>query len=140
MPVRSLDSSVLRWPDREAVDHAVRAWADEVAGSDPRVVRVGYFGSYARGDWGVGSDVDLVVILDRSDEPFSRRAAAYDPGRLPVPADLLVYTSAEWDRMAGEGGLPRTVGRDVVWVFELAGSGSATARRGPVPGGRPPRS
>jgi predicted nucleotidyltransferase len=38
----------------------------------PEVVRVGYFGSYARGDWGVGSDLDLIIIVDRSDEPFAR--------------------------------------------------------------------
>lgn len=52
MPVRSLSSSMLRWPDRETVDRAVRRWAEEVARRKPEVVRIGYFGSYARGDWG----------------------------------------------------------------------------------------
>ena len=118
MPVRSLGSSVLRWPDREAVDRAVRALGAEVAEADDRVVRVGYFGSYAKGNWGVGSDVDLVLILESSDEPFERRALAYDLGRLPVPADLFVYTAAEWDRMSEEGGLPKTARHEVIWVFE----------------------
>lgn len=95
MPVRSLDSSVLRWPDGDAVDRAVRAWGAEVGRADDRVRRVGYFGSYARGNWGVGSDVDLVVILRSSDEPFERRPLAYDLGSLPVPADLFVYTVDE---------------------------------------------
>ncbi len=118
MPVRSLRSSVLRWPDRREVDAAVRAWAAELAAREERVRRVGYFGSYARGDWGVGSDVDLIVVVGRSDEPFERRPVAYDATRLPVPADVLVYTAVEWDRLSIDGGLPRTVAGEIVWVFE----------------------
>ncbi len=117
MPVRSLRSSVLRWPDRDEVDRGVRGWAAEVAAGDEGIIRVGYFGSYARGDWGVGSDVDLVVLLRESEVPFERRSLAYDATRLPVPADLLVYTAQEWERMSAEGGLPRTAAREVVWVF-----------------------
>ena len=118
MPVRSLRSSVLRWPDRQRVERAVRSWSLDVAARDPRVRRVGYFGSYARGDWGVGSDVDLVILVEAASDPFERRALAYEATRLPVPADVLVYTMAEWDRMSAEGGLPRTVGGDVIWVLE----------------------
>lgn len=117
MPVRSLDSSVLRWPDREAVDRAVRDWASDVGSDDPHVRRIGYFGSYARGNWGVGSDVDVIVLLEASKQPFERRAIAFDVHRLPVPADLVVYTVDEWERMSREGGLPQTVEPDVVWVF-----------------------
>jgi predicted nucleotidyltransferase len=79
---------------------------------------VGYFGSYARGDWGVGSDVDLLVLVEDSDEPFHRRTLGFDIRPLPVPADVLVYTMAEWDRMSLSGGLPRTVAAQVVWVSE----------------------
>ena len=125
MPVRSLASSVLRWPDREAVDRAVRTWAAEVARADERILRVGYFGSYARGNWGVGSDVDIALVLGETAEPFERRALAYDTGALPVPADVLVYTVGEWERMASEGGLPRTVASDVVWVYSRPGVDSA---------------
>lgn len=54
MPVRSLSSSVLRWPDAEVVDRAVRHWAQEIAHKRPGIIRIGYFGSYASGDWGWG--------------------------------------------------------------------------------------
>jgi predicted nucleotidyltransferase len=50
MPVRSLSSSVLRWPDAQTVDHAVREWAQKVVRHREDVLRIGYFGSYARGD------------------------------------------------------------------------------------------
>ena len=96
MPVRSLSSSVLRWPDAHTVDHAVRRWAEKRAREFHEVRRIGYFGSYARGDWGVGSDLDIIVIIERSSESFERRAARWDTLELPVPADLLIYTAAEW--------------------------------------------
>ena len=118
MPVRSLGSSVLRWPDRAEVDAGVRSWASVVAEKDDRVRRIGYFGSYARGDWGVGSDVDLVVVVEQSEQPFERRALEFDATGLPVPADLLVYTVAEWDSLLQDGGRRRTVADEVVWVFE----------------------
>jgi hypothetical protein len=82
MPVRSLTSSVLRWPPREAVAEAARGWAAEVSTRNG-VVKVGYFGSLARGHWGVGSDVDLVVIVQESSEPSYRRSLAFDASGSP---------------------------------------------------------
>ena len=64
MPVRSLNSSVFKWPDHATVDKAVRSWAQAEAKRHPELQRLGYFGSYARGDWGVGSDLDLVAVVD----------------------------------------------------------------------------
>lgn len=52
---------------------------------------LGYFGSYARGDWGIGSDVDRVALVARCARPFAQRPLDFDTSGLPVPADLLVY-------------------------------------------------
>jgi predicted nucleotidyltransferase len=101
MPVRSLTSPVLRWPDAEAVRRAAEAWAEALVETEPQVVAIGYFGSYARGDAGAGSDLDLVVVVRESALPFERRAARWPLESLPVPADLLVYTTAEWCGLAG---------------------------------------
>lgn len=117
MPVRSLRSSVLRWPDRDEVDRAVREWAAGLGAGDPNVERVGYFGSYARGDWGVGSDLDVIVVTDSSTEPFPGRAAAYDATSLPVPVDLLVYTSEEWRGISREGRFADMAATEAVWVY-----------------------
>src|SRR5438132_1335261 len=103
MPVRSLNSSVLVWPDRDQVDRAVRAWAEAVARRRADVQRIGYFGSYARGDWGVGSDVDLIGVVDASDEPFERRSVRWPLEQLPVPAEILVYTPIELERLLARG-------------------------------------
>ncbi len=118
MPVRSLRSSVLRWPDRATVDQAVRRWADEAAKARPEVVRIGYFGSYARGDWGVGSDLDLVVLMERCDSPFERRGVAWDVTGLPVPVDLLVYTEEEWESLTAQGRFGATVLAEAAWVYD----------------------
>lgn len=116
MPVRSLSSSVLRWPDAQTVDCAVRDWAEKVVRDREDVLRIGYFGSYARGDWGVGSDLDLVVIVERSDHPFEGRSVEWDLTVLPVPADVLVYTRGEW-RILSQQGRFRQVSREAVWVY-----------------------
>lgn len=118
MPVRSWSSSVLRWPDRATVDAAVRAWAGAEGARHPELVRLGYFGSYARGDWGPGSDLDLVAIVRESALPFERRAVAWDLLPLPVPADLLVYTAAEWAALvARDDRFARTLARETTWIL-----------------------
>ena len=118
MPVRSLNSSVLKWPDRAAVDRAARAWAIDAAGQHPGLLCAAYFGSYARGDWGVGSDLDLVLIVAEASAPFERRALRWDLSALPVPAELLVYTEQEWQRMQAQGGrFARTLAREAVWIY-----------------------
>lgn len=117
MPVRSLHSPVLKWPDRPTVDHRVRQWATEQVAQRPDIVRVGYFGSYARGDCGVGSDLDLIVVVESSAIPFERRAVEFDCTPLPVPCDLLVYTQAELVAATGKARFARVLQSEVVWVY-----------------------
>ena len=109
MPTRSLNSSVLKWPDKETIVKAVENWSKQILLKHTEVNRIGFFGSYARGNWGVGSDLDLVLIVEASADAFKRRATRWDTLGLPVPVDLLVYTRAEWARLA-------TRPRDVVWL------------------------
>jgi len=72
----------------------------------PKLLKLGYFGSYARDDWDVGSDLDIVAIVEHTFTPFERRSPDWDLSQLPVPAEVLVYTQSEWQRMqAGGGGL-----------------------------------
>lgn len=112
MPVRLLSSSILRWPDQKRVDREVRDWARGLTGRDPNVSRVGYTGSYARGNWAMGSDVDLVVVLLAVKEPFMERACRFDATDLSVPADVLVYSETEWMGLIEQGRAPHPV----VWI------------------------
>ncbi len=95
MPVRSLTSSVMRWLNPEAVLAAAQEWAERLASGEPSVIAVGCFGSYARGDAGVGSDLDLIVIMS-ANATTPRREGAWAVEQLPIPADVIVYTTDQW--------------------------------------------
>jgi len=123
MPVRSLHSPVLRWPDRPAVEAALLAWLADELRVHPDVRSFGFFGSYASDTWGAGSDLDLVAVID--DGPrvpaFTERASSWRIEHLPVPADLLVYTESEWSHLiAGEGAFARVMNTGVVWIHRRA--------------------
>lgn len=116
MPVRSSSSSVLVWPDRQEIERALQQWVQEYARGRHDVLRVGYFGSYARNDWGVGSDVDLLILLEDSEQPFFQRAADWDTLDLPVPTDLLVYTAQEWEALCQRQA--RITQQEICWVYD----------------------
>lgn len=117
MPVRSSPSSVLVWPARDEVERALRRWAAAEGQRHPEQLAVGYFGSYARGDHGVGSDIDVVVVVRESARAFHERPLGWDATTLPVPADVLVYTVTELRAVEASGaGFGRRLRDETVWV------------------------
>jgi predicted nucleotidyltransferase len=84
--VYSLDESLV-W---SALDVLTRELATR-----QEVLAVVLFGSLAKGGMGVGSDVDLLVILSNSEKSFLDRLADYKPDRFPVDIDVFPYTLAE---------------------------------------------
>ena len=108
-----------KWPRRETVLHEARALAGRWL-LQPGTLAIGCFGSVARGDWGFGSDLDLLVIVQHASRPFAERPLDWPTSGLPVPADLLVYEAGEWaDLMSGQSRFARTLNREALW---LAGS------------------
>jgi predicted nucleotidyltransferase len=100
------------------VDQAVRSWSIEQALHRPALKRLGYFGSYARGNWGVGSDLDLIAVVDDTSEPFERRLLNWELNNLPVPADILVYTLTEWKEMQKRSDkFNRMLNSEVIWTY-----------------------
>ncbi len=124
MPVRSLSSHVVRWPDRDTVHQSLLQWAESLAEEQSSIKRIGYFGSYARGDWGPGSDLDIAIVVSQADKPLERRSAAYDATRLPVPADVLVYTEDEWQVVLKRGRFGGVLAEETVWVYRRSVSGA----------------
>jgi uncharacterized protein len=121
MPVRSLNSSVFTWPRPKQVERALREWWAVEKSSHPETWRFGYFGSYARGDWGVGSDLDLVAFVADSPFRFDQRSLSWDLTALPVPAELVVYTLEEWQQLKGRGSrLVSQIEREAVWIYSRA--------------------
>jgi uncharacterized protein len=73
----------------------VAARLAEAAGAE----RVILFGSYARGQAGEASDVDLMIVAESSLPRFKRSRALYSLLRpYPFSMDLVVYTPEEVER------------------------------------------
>jgi len=118
LPVRSSNSLVLKWPDRKTVDRAARDWSAKQAQSQPGILHIGYFGSYARGDWGVGSDLDLIAIITETTISFERRPLNWDLNSLQVPAELVVYTLQEWEDLQNrDTKFARILRDETIWTF-----------------------
>lgn len=62
-------------------------------------------------------DLDLLIVVERSEQPFERRSLGWDTTPLPVPTDLLVYTKEEWGSLNREGRFYQTLMREAVWVY-----------------------
>ena len=69
------------------------------AAADLGAQRVVMFGSVARGDPGLTSDLDLFIVWDTPLDFVSRAAELYRRLQPQVPVDLLVYTPEEMARM-----------------------------------------
>ena len=66
----------------------------------------------------MGSDLDLVIVVSDATAPFERRAVEWDTSELPVPTDLLVYSAAEWRRLADKSiGFGRTLHDETRWLW-----------------------
>ena len=114
-----MDHVLMNCVDTAATNIVMRMISQEILPRHPELIRLGYFGSYARGDWGVGSDIDLLAIVGSQTAPFERRSLTWDLSSLPVAADLLVFSRDEWDRMQAEGRLfARRLCEETVWVYE----------------------
>jgi predicted nucleotidyltransferase len=112
-----LNSSVHRWPDGEAVLAAAREWAERLAAHAKDVLAVGCFGSYARGDAGVGSDLDLIVIVRGESRQIDPADEIWATDRLPVPAERLLYTEGQWADLRGSNSrFYRTLRKEARWL------------------------
>lgn len=117
MPVTSSASSIKRWPSADVVHSALEEWCDDEVAHRDGLLGFGYFGSYARGDEAFGSDLDLIAIVEADDRPATERARDWPTESLPVPADLLIYTVEEWERLQTEGGrFARTLNAEALWL------------------------
>ena len=108
--------------DREKVGKALDDFVRDLQ-ARPEVLQVIAFGSWIRGESVPGSDVDLAIILARSDKRFLDRIPEYTPSHFPVGFDVFPYTQAEIERMRAENHpFLRTVLREGRELFARARS------------------
>ena len=90
-----------RWP---AVQHELERVVERLRPLDPE--KVVLFGSFARGDFHEGSDIDLMIIIDTNErfiDRIGRVLAAVDPADFDVEPH--VYTPAEYEELKRRGAL-----------------------------------
>lgn len=138
MPVRLLTQSVLRWPEPAVVLQAVYDWAVAQGSQQPALERVGVYGSYGRGDAGVGSDLDLVLIDRRAKGTASERFRRWPFETLPLSCDALILTPKEFDQLMHTGrpiaaqdpataAMAKALERDCRWLWIRAESSEGKA-------------
>ncbi len=114
---KSSNSVKVFFADKDKVLRQLKAYAKKLRRSHPEVERVGFFGSYANGTFGPASDVDLLIVLRKSDKRFLDRIPDYMPDNLTVGCDVFPYTSEEINRMKQQNSLwIRHVLKEAAWL------------------------
>ena len=84
-----------RFIDKNEILALARGIAERIAADHPEVRKILLFGSFARDDYGARSDLDLLLVLCRSDKPAGERTADYMDAAAAYPTDILAYTEEE---------------------------------------------
>ncbi|MGA1844000.1 MAG: nucleotidyltransferase domain-containing protein [bacterium] len=88
---------------REALLEALQKTAESVRIKYPEVLDIRLFGSIAKKEQVGTSDVDILIILNKTtDAPYKRILRFRREFDIAVPLDLLVYTKDEITRMISE--------------------------------------
>jgi predicted nucleotidyltransferase len=71
----------------------------------PEVNKIFLFGSFAKRNYTPESDVDIVIVVKQSSEPFLERSEPFLDFFTEIPFDinLMVYTEEEIEKMLAEG-------------------------------------
>ena len=84
-----------RFIDRNEILALARGTAQRIAAEHTEVKKILLFGSFARNDYGARSDIDLLLVLSRSDKTARERTAEYMDAEAGYPTDILAYTEEE---------------------------------------------
>ena len=95
---RSFGSVKIISIDRDELLSRLRGIARHIHAEHPQVASIRVFGSIARGDHVVTSDVDVLILVDGDvpDDPIERARLFYPYFDLPIGVDLLVWTTEAW--------------------------------------------
>ena len=90
-----MSSVAIKSVDFAAVRRAMDDYARSLLATWPEVEEVIVFGSFENGTYAPGSDLDVFIVLSRSDQSVRDRIRALPTGRFPVSLDLFPYTRDE---------------------------------------------
>ncbi len=91
---KSYGSVTVYWVDEAALQQVLDRLVEQYR-QRPEVEAVVLFGSLARDEFAVGSDIDLLLVLRESRLPFPDRIPHYIPTGVPVDVQVFPYTLEE---------------------------------------------
>lgn len=95
MPKLFLSSAKPKFVNKNEVLELARTTARRMGSKHPNVVKILLFGSFARNDFGVHSDLDLLIILESSQKSVPDRIADFLEDAFDYPTDVFPYTEQE---------------------------------------------
>jgi predicted nucleotidyltransferase len=108
---RSYGSVKVFWLDSGEALRRLRQAAGSLLDARPEVLAVYLFGSLAEGRAVPGSDADILIVVDRTDRPWTERPLVYAAWfeNVGLPVEIFCYTVEEagrisFARRAREGG------------------------------------
>ena len=105
---RSSGSVTVFWLERERLLEALRTAARGIGSQDPNVLKIVLFGSLAEGRATPKSDADILVVLKRSQKPFTERIPEWlEKFDIGFPVDVFPYTVDELDTPLAKSALKR---------------------------------
>ena len=108
MPKTSSGSLKIFSQDINAVKRLLKKTLKIRKAEYPEICSVFIFGSYVKGDFTPGSDIDVLLILSDSKRSFRDRLAEYYPENFPIPVDLFPFTISEIKEMCNHPSIYKT--------------------------------
>jgi predicted nucleotidyltransferase len=119
MPKTSSNSVKKRSVPKDRVITELKAWTQKIVTQNSGIIKIGYFGSYARGDYTPASDLDILILIDKSDKVFFKRADDYTADNISVGCEIFVFTKQEVKQRTKKykKGWVDTILEEAVWIY-----------------------
>ncbi len=93
---KSSNSVKVIFPNKERVFQFIKEYVEKLK-KNVNVKKVILIGSYARGDFLPSSDIDIVIVVEKSDKRFCDRMKEFYDENAPCDLDVFVYTEKEFE-------------------------------------------
>lgn len=92
-----MDTVKIRSVNKEFILSETRKYLELQKILHPELIGAYLFGSFVKGTYAPGSDIDILLVLEKSDRKMRDRIPQFLPGRFPVGMDIFPYTKDELD-------------------------------------------
>ncbi len=118
MPKKSLNSVKIKSVNKKILIDRLKEWSYEAAKTHKEILKIGYFGSYARDDYTPSSDLDILIVVKHSNKPPHKRLLDYSLDYFPVGCEVFVFTEEEIrKKKESKKGWLNTILSEIQWIL-----------------------